>query len=351
MISTPDRQTAVALIDEARSAGARLRPCCQVMGITARTYQRWTREGEVRSDGRPEAIRPLPSHALSAEERAAVLAVCNTPENASRPPGQIVPALADEGVYLASESTFYRILRDEDQQHHRGRARKPSVSKLPVTHCATAPNTVWCWDVTWLPAAVRGRFFFLYMIMDLYSRKIVGWEVHENESAIHSSDLAQKTVWKEGCVGQPLVLHGDNGSVIKGQTVQVMLGKLGITASFSRPRVSDDNAFIESLFRTCKYVPDFPKAGFASLEAARDWVLAFVAWYNHQHKHRGINYVTPHERHTGEDETILARRHEVYSQARERHPQRWSGDTRNWSPTGAVWLNPEKENQPMNQAA
>ena len=236
MISTPDRQTAVALIDEARSAGARLRPCCQVMGITARTYQRWTREGEVRSDGRPEALRPLPSHALSAEERAAVLAVCNTPESASRPPGQIVPALADEGVYLASESTFYRILRDEDQQHHRGRARKPSVAKPPVTHCATAPNTVWCWDVTWLPAAVRGRFFFLYMIMDLYSRKIVGWEVHENESAVHSSDLVQKTVWKEGCTGQPLVLHGDNGSVIKGQTVQVMLGKLGITASFSRPR-------------------------------------------------------------------------------------------------------------------
>ena len=351
MISIPDRQTAVVLIDEARSAGARLKPCCQVMGITARTYQRWTQDGQVRSDGRPQAVRALPSHALTAEERAAVLTVCNTRENASRPPGQIVPALADEGVYLASESTFYRILRDEDQQHHRGRARKPSVAKPPVTHCATAPNTVWCWDITWLPAAVRGRFFFLYLIMDLYSRKIVGWEVHENESAVHSSDLVQKTVWKEGCTGHPLVLHGDNGSVIKGQTVQVMLGKLGITASFSRPRVSDDNAFIESLFRTCKYVPDFPKAGFASLEEARDWVLAFVAWYNHQHKHRGINYVTPDERHTGQDVAILARRHEVYSQARERHPQRWSGDTRNWSPTGAVWLNPEKENQPMNQAA
>ena len=351
MISTPDRQTAVALIDEARSAGARLRPCCQVMGITARTYQRWTQAGEVRSDGRPEAVRPLPSHALTPEERAAVLAVCNTPENASRPPGQIVPALADEGQYLASESTFYRILRDEGQQHHRGRARKPSAGKAPVTHCATAPNAVWCWDITWLPAVIRGRFFFLYLIMDLYSRKIVGWEVQENESAVYSSELVQKTVWKEACTGQPLVLHGDNGSVIKGQTVQVMLGKLGITASFSRPRVSDDNAFVESLFRTCKYVPSFPKAGFASLGAARDWVLGFAAWYNHQHRHRGINYVTPHERHTGQDAAILEHRHAVYQQARERHPQRWSRDTRNWSPTGPVWLNPENENQPVTQAA
>ncbi|MDT8444561.1 MAG: IS3 family transposase [Desulfuromonadales bacterium] len=288
---------------------------------------------------------------MTPEERAAVLAACNAPEHASKPPGQIVAALADEGIYLASESSFYRILRAEDQQHHRGRARKPSASRPPVTHCATAPNTVWCWDVTWLPAAVRGRFFFLYLIMDLYSRKIVGWEVHERESAVHSSELVQKTVWAEGCTGQPLVLHGDNGSVLKGQTVQVMLGKLGITASFSRPRVSDDNAYVESLFRTCKYVPHFPKQGFDDVTAARDWIHGFVDWYNHQHKHRGINYVTPHERHTGQDTAILEHRHAVYQQARERNPARWSGETRNWSPVGAVWLNPEKENQPMTQAA
>jgi putative transposase len=351
MISAPDRQKAVELIDEARAAGARLRPACRVVGITARTYQRWTADGGVRADRRPQALRPLPSHALSDGERRAIVAVCNEPEHASMPPGQIVPKLADEGRYLASESSFYRVLRAAGQQHHRGRARKPAAPRPPATHRADAPNSVWCWDITWLPSDVRGRFFFLYLIMDLFSRKIVGWEVHASESAAHSSELVQRTVWKEGCIDQPLVLHGDNGSPIKGQTVQVMLAKLGITASFSRPRVSDDNAFVESLFRTCKYVPGFPKSGFASLEAARDWVRGFVEWYNHQHKHRGINYVTPHQRHEGQDVEILARRHGVYQAARDRHPQRWSGDTRNWSPVGAVWLNPDKETQPESQAA
>jgi len=248
MISTPDRHKAVELIDEARAAGARLRPACRVLGITARTYQRWTMDGSVRADRRPEAVRPMPSHALSDEDRQAIVAVCNQPEHASMPPGQIVPKLADEGRYLASESTFYRVLSAEDQQHHRGRAKPPRVSRPPATHRADKPNAVWCWDITWLPADIRGRFFFLYLIMDLFSRKIVGWEVHENESAVHSSDLVQRTVWKEGCTEKTLVLHGDNGSPIKGQTVQVMLGRLGITASFSRPRVSDDNAFVESLF-------------------------------------------------------------------------------------------------------
>lgn len=351
MISTPDRRKAVELIDESRAGGARLKPACRVLGITARTYQRWTTGGSVRADRRPEAVRPLPSHALSDEERQAIVATCNEPEHASMPPGQIVPKLADEGRYLASESTFYRVLSAQDQQHHRGRAKPPRVARPPATHRADTPNACWCWDITWLPADVRGRFFFLYLILDLFSRKIVGWEVHENESAVHSSDLVQRTFWKEGCTGKTLVLHGDNGSPIKGQTVQVMLGKLGITASFSRPRVSDDNAFVESLFRTCKYVPHFPKTGFASLEAARQWVRDFVDWYNHQHKHRGINYVTPHQRHTGQDIEILAKRHAVYQAARDRHPQRWSGDTRKWSPVGTVWLNPEKEERPGKQAA
>lgn len=351
MISAPDRHRAVELIDEARSAGARLEPACKVLGIAARTYQRWTAEGGVRTDRRPEAIRPRPSHALSDEERQAIVAVCNTPEHASMPPGQIVPKLADKGLYLASESTFYRVLKVEGQHHHRGHARPPRASRPPSTHCANKPNEVWCWDITWLPADVRGRFFFLYLIMDLFSRRIVGWEVYENESAVHSSDLIQRTVWKEGCIGNPLVLHGDNGSPIKGQTVQVMLGKLGITASFSRPRVSDDNAFIESLFRTCKYVPNFPRAGFASLGTAREWLGSFVDWYNNRHRHRGINYVTPHQRHTGQDVEILARRHAVYQAARARHPKRWSGNTRNWTPAKAVWLNPEKDKLPEMKAA
>lgn len=204
----------------------------------------------------------------------------------------------------------------QDQQHHRGRAKQPRASRPPATHRGDAPYAYWCRDISRLPADVCGRFFFLYLIRNLFSRKIVGWEVHENESAAHSSDLVQRTVWKEDCTGKTLVLHGDNGSLIKGQTVQVLLGRLGITASFSRPRVSDDNAFVESLFRTCKYVPHCPETGVASLE----WVRNFVGWYNHQRAHRAINYVTPQQRHTGQDVKFLAKWHAGYQAARDRHP-------------------------------
>ena len=343
MISTPDRQTAVTLIKEACWHGAWLEPACALLGITGRTYQRWTREGSVRADGRPTAIRPKPSNALTPEERQAVLKVCTEEAHADLPPGQIVPRLADAGVYLASESTMYRVLREEGLQHHRGRAKAPSSPKAPTTHCASAPNEAWCWDITWLPGPIRGQFFFLYLILDLFSSKIVGWEVHDAERGEHASALVERTVWREQCVDKPMVLHGDNGSPLKGATVQTMLAKLGITASFSRPRVSNDDAYAESIFRTLKYEPAFPRNGFESLEAARNWVHAFAHWYNTQHRHRGINYVTPEQRHEGLDVEILAKRHALYQAARAQNPQRWSGETRNWDRPEQVWLNPERQ--------
>jgi len=272
-----------------------------------------------------------------------VLKVCTEEAHADLPPGQIVPRLADAGVYLASESTMYRVLREEGLQHHRGRAKAPSSPKAPTTHCAFAPNEAWCWDITWLPGPIRGQFFFLYLILDLFSRKIVGWEVHDAERGEHASALVERTVWREQCVDKPMVLHGDNGSPLKGATVQTMLAKLGITASFSRPRVSNDNAYAESIFRTLKYAPAFPRNGFESLEAARNWVHAFAHWYNTQHRHRGINYVTPEQRHEGLDVEILAKRHALYQAARAQNPQRWSGETRNWDRPEQVWLNPERQ--------
>ena len=196
----------------------------------------------MRADGRPTAVRPAPSHALTKDERQAVLKTTLQPNYAALPLGQIVPRLADQGVYLASESTFYRVLRAHDLQHHRGRAKAPSTPRSPTTHCADKPNQVWCWDITWLPGPIRGQFTFLYLILDLYSRKIVSWEVHEVENSAHAWALVERTVWREGILAPPRVLHGDNGSPLKGATVQALLGRLGITASFSRPRVSDDNA-------------------------------------------------------------------------------------------------------------
>ncbi len=314
-----------------------------MLDLSVRTYQRWVREGEVKPDGRPLAERPEPANKLSAEERERVLAVCHAAEFASLPPGQIVPRLADRGEYLASESSFYRILREADEQHHRGRTRAPRQPALPPSHCARGPCEVWSWDITWLPGPVRGLFFYLYLILDVYSRKIVGFEVYERESAELGAWVVRRAVLAEGCIDKPLVLHADNGSPQKGSTLRATLAALGIEASYSRPRVSDDNAYSEALFRTCKYRPDYPQAGFESLEAARHWSLEFVRWYNQEHRHSSIRYVTPAERHAGEDQPILAARVRVYEAAKERHPERWTGAIRNWAPIGEVWLNPVKE--------
>ena len=274
-----------------------------------------------------------------------MLSVANEPRFADVPPARIVPMLADEGVYVASESTFSRVLREHGQTTRRGRAKAPKKSRPPTTHIATGPRQVWCWDMTYLPAEVVGRWFHLYLILDLYSRKIVGWEVHDTDHSDHAVLLVRRTALAEGIAELTVkpVLHGDNGATLKALTVLATLQRLGVAPSYSRPRVSDDNAYAESLFRTAKYRPEFPAKGFADLDAARAWADHFVAWYNTEHRHSGIRYVTPAQRHAGEDVAILAARHELFLKARDLHPARWSGATRNWSPVGPVTLNPERE--------
>ena len=346
MIGFEDRQALAQGIQEAHAAGARLKVACATVGISVRTLQRWqTEAGPIRRDGRPEAVRPTPAHALTEAERAKILAVANEPRFADMPPARIVPMLADEGVYLASESTFSRVLKAEGQTTHRGRAKPPRVTRPPTTHVATGPGQVWCWDMTYLPAQVAGQWFFLYLILDLFSRKIVGWEVHANDHSDHAAHLLRRTALAEGVAGmaEKPVLHGDNGSTLKATTVLAMLHWLGVKPSYSRPRVSDDNAFVESLFRTAKYRPEFPAKGFADLECARTWAKEFVHWYNEDHRHSGIRYVSPAQRHAGEDHAILAARHAVYQDAKAQNPARWSGSTRDWSPPGPVTLNPERD--------
>jgi len=341
MISAQDRREAVELIEEAHGAGARWEKGCAELGIDARTYRRWTEEGGVRNDGRPDASRPEPSNKLNEGERQQILDACHHPEFGSLPPSQIVPQLADKGTYLASESTFYRVLRAAGEQHHRGRSRAPQRRNAPTSHCATGPCEVWSWDITYLPTPIRGLFYYLYLILDIYSRKMVGWEVYEQESSEYASEVVSRAVLAEGGLDTPLVLHSDNGSPMKGSTLRVTMERLGITASYSRPRVSNDNPYSEAAFKTCKYRPDYPVQGFENLEAARIWVHRFVLWYNTKHRHSGILFVTPEERHRGQDREILAKRKSVYTIAQIEHPERWSGNTRNWEPAGAVWLNPE----------
>ena len=340
MISAPDRRQAVGLIREALRRGARLKRACAELGIDVRTYQRWRDEAEVKADARPGALRPEPVNKLSAEERAQVLALCHAPPYASLPPGQIVPRLADQGEYMASESSFYRILREADEHHHRGRSRPPRPAAEPPRLVARAPNEVWTWDTSWLPGPVKGLFFYLYLIVDLYSRKVVGWEVYTRESAAYAAEVVRRAVLAEGCIDQPLVLHADNGSPMKGETLLETLYRLGIATSYSRPRTSNDNPYSEALFRTCKYCPAYPTPGFAGLEEARAWMQQFVYGYNHEHCHSGIRFVTPQQRHSGQDQAILAQRQAIYEQARARHPERWSRAIRNWNPITEVWLNP-----------
>lgn len=348
MIGLEDRQVCAQDIHIAHQAGARLRLACETAGIDVRTLQRWkAHDGLVTGDGRPTAVRPAPSHALSQAERERVLRVANEPHYADVPPARIVPMLADLGLYVASEATFSRVLRQHGQTAHRGRAKAPRARRLLTTHVATAPRQVWCWDMTYLPAVVQGRWFHLYLILDLYSRKIVGWEVHDTDDADHAVGLVRRTALAEGIA--PLeakhkpVLHGDNGATLKNTTVLAMLHWLGVKPSYSRPRVSDDNAYAEALFRTAKYRPEYPANGFENLDEARAWAADFVHWYNVEHRHSGIRYVTPDQRHTGADKAILEARHAVYLEARERNPARWSGHTRNWSHIDSVTLNPERD--------
>ena len=343
MISTPHRQSAIALIEDAVAAGARRTEACAEMAFSARTLRRWTAGGQVHADQRSVAPRPDPRNKLSDEECATILSLCNSTEFASLPPSQIVPKLADQGRYLASESSFYRILRADGQQHHRGRAKPPVRRKPPTSYKASAPCEVWTWDITWMPGPVAGMFFYLYLIVDIFSRKIVGWEVHERESADLAATLIRQAVMSEGCITRPLVLHADNGSPMKGATMKVTMEKLGITASYSRPRVSNDNPFSEALFRTCKYRPDWPTKGFAARTDAQAWVKSFASWYNGEHLHSAIRFVTPNERHAGQDSATLANRAILYANACAQKPERWSGKIRNWQPAGPVWLNPENE--------
>ena len=346
MILIEDRRSLADNIETAHSAGARLRLACEIAGIDERTLQRWkAHAGLAKGDGRPQAVRPAPSHALSEHERTRLLDVANEPRFCAVPPARIVPMLADEGVYLASESSFARVLRAHGQTAHRGRAKAAHAVRPPTTHIATTVRQVWCWDMTYLPATVMGRWFHLYLILDLYSRKIVGWEVQSSDHSEHAVLLLKRTALAEGIAALPVkpVLHGDNGSTLKATTVLAMLNWLGVKPSYSRPRVSDDNAYAESLFRTAKYRPEFPAKGFTDLDAARAWAAGFVHWYNVEHRHSGIRYVSPAQRHTGQDHVVLAARHELYTNARELNPARWSGKTRNWSPVGAVTLNPERD--------
>lgn len=344
MINSSDRLKVIEIIEEAREDGARLKPACKIINISIRTYERWLKEGSETKDKRSFAKRKTPANKLTSEEKEKIIKACNQPEYTDLTPGQIVPKLADKGEYIASESSFYRVLKEAKQNTKRVAVKNPNKKSIN-THIATAPNQVWTWDITWLPGGIKGHYYKLYMIVDIFSRFIINWEIHEEESQIHAQELVKKAVFKHGVFNVPLVLHSDNGSPMKAQDFQNLLIRLGITKSYSRPRVSNDNSFSESLFKTLKYTKDFPHKGFASLKEARKWVYGFVNLYNTEFLHSGIKFVTPYQRHYGFDVELLEKRDEVYKRAKALKPERWSKDTRDWSWIDQVALNPIKESE------
>ena len=336
---------AIELIDEAVCAGACRYKACAIMGISARTLRRWGHEGAELADQRARAAREREHpQALTEQEKQAIVQVCNTPEHQSLPPSQIVPRLADQGLYLASESSFYRVLKAYGQINRRGKAQPPRKVAAPQAWVATGANQVWSWDITYLPTTVRGQFMRLYMVLDVFSRMIVGWEVHWHECAEHAAELISKACLAQGVHKDQLALHSDNGSPMKGATMLATLQALGVMPSFSRPSVSNDNPYSEAMFRTLKFTPAYPAKPFESIEQARAWVHAFVTWYNTEHRHSAIQFVTPAQRHAGEDGAILESRKQVYEAAKCRMPARWqSRSTRNWDKVQEVWLNPPRQ--------
>ena len=272
-----------------------------------------------------------------------ILSVANSQKYCDLPPSKIVPCLADEGRYIASESSFYRVLRDAKQLAHR-QCSKPASHHKPKAFTAMGPGQVWSWDISYLPTTVLGQYFYLYLIMDIYSRKIVGWSIHETQSSNYASALIKQSCLDEGIEKNQLVLHSDNGKPMKGITMLAMLQTLGVMPSFSRPSVSDDNPYSESLFKTIKYHPSFPAiTRFNTIEDARIWMENFASWYNTQHLHSALKFVTPQQRHDGLDKSILEKRHQVYQMAKAQNPVRWSGNTRNWTLPEYVSLNPDRK--------
>jgi transposase InsO family protein len=325
----------MTLIDEAIDSGARKWKACETMNIPVRTLERWVRDPV---EDKRKTVKNIPSNKLTDSEIEEIKSISCSDRFKDLSPNEIVPILAENGVYIASERTFYRVLKAEELLAHRSENDPPKKRYKPDEYTATGPDQVWSWDITYLLTEIKGRYYYLYMVEDIWSRAIRGWEIYEKESAEYASELIKKICMENNISN--VVLHSDNGSPMKGATMLATLQRLGVVPSFSRPSVSNDNPYSESLFKTVKYIPGYPKT-FASVDEARKWMKKFVDWYNNEHRHSGIKFVTPMQRHTGKDTDLLKIRKETYEKAKQKNPERWSNNTRNWDRIEEVKLNPD----------
>jgi len=311
------------------------RAACSALGVPRATFYRHRRT----SEPSPPASRPRPPLALSEPERRAVLDVLHSERFVDAAPQQIYAALLDEKRYLCSVRTMYRILEAEHEvRERRNQCQRPAYTKPELL--ATAPNQVWSWDITRLKGPVKWSYFYLYVILDIFSRYVVGWMVAERESAALARRLVSESVRKQGIGRGQLTLHADRGSSMTSKSLALLLADLGVTKTHSRPYTSTDNPFSEAHFKTLKYRPEFPDR-FGSIQDGRTLCRHFFPWYNDEHRHGSLALLTPADVHYGRAEQRLEKRARVLGEAFEAHPERFKGQR----PVPAelpesVWINP-----------
>jgi putative transposase len=316
---------------------------CRSLSVTRASFYRFA---SPKRSAVESAKRTKPARSLSEEERQQVLTVLRSERFMDQPPAEVYAALLDEGIYLCSVRTMYRILSDEGEvRERRNQARHPVYAKPELL--ATQPNQLWSWDITKLRGPVKWTYFYLYVILDVFSRCVVGWMVAHRESAELAKRLIRESCRKQEIDPEQLTLHADRGSSMKSKGVAMLLADLGIVKTHSRPHVSNDNPYSESQFKTLKYRPDFPKR-FGSIQDARVFCQEFFTWYNTVHHHAGISWLTPETVHYGRAESTLSARQHVLTDAYGRHPERFvKKPPLVCEPPKAVWINPPT---PMNDS-
>jgi len=329
-VSAALRQNCFAIVEQ-RGARLGVAALCRALGVHRATLYR-------RRTPRTLGTRRSSSRALSLAERQAVLATLHSDRFVDGAPASITARLLDEGTYLCSTRTMYRILSAEGEiRERRDQLRHPAYVRPELL--ATGPNQLWSWDITKLLGPAKWTYYFLYVLLDVFSRYVTGWMVAYRESATLAARLIDEACSRQGISPGQLTVHADRGSSMTSKTVAFLLADLGVTKTHSRPHVSDDNPYSESQFKTLKYRPDFPER-FGSLQHARNWVSPFFHWYNHEHRHSGIAYLTPADVHYGRAEQILRRREEVLAEAARQHPERFvRGAARLPRLPEAVWIN------------
>jgi putative transposase len=310
---------------------------CRAFGVPRASWYRHERPVPVAYG--PKQRRASPHRALSVTERANVLETVNSPPFADQAPAEIVATLLDESRYLCSERTMYRILRDHDQVRERRRVLRHPTYQRPEL-LATRPNEVWTWDITKLKGPVKYVYFQLYVMLDIFSRMVVGWMLADREQDELAGQLISETCERQGIVPDQLSIHADRGTSMTSLHVAALLANLGVTKSHSRPHVSNDNPYSESHFKTMKYRPDFP-ARFGCLADARAFCRLFFDWYNNVHHHSGIAMLTPADLHAGRGDAILLARNGVMLSAYGQHPNRFvNGKPAVRATPDAAWINP-----------